>query len=346
MKRHLLFLTLVAATICLPCTLLNAQRTDTLRIAFYNTENFFDTRHDSLKDDSEFLPESIRHWDNYRYWRKQRKVSKTIMAIGEGKIPALVGLCEVENDSVLTDLTQRSPLQTLNYRYVMTNSPDKRGIDVALIYQRDQFKLLRTRSLPVLIDHPTRDILLVSGQLISGDTLDVFVVHLPSRVGGEEESEPSRLTAARVIRMASDSIMDIRKNAHIVIMGDFNDYPHNRSIEEILGAYAPDKKVEPRKLYHLLVNKVDEGEGSYGSYKYNGKWDLLDHLIVSGTLLNTSAPVYTSEKLAKVAQFPFLMEDDERYGGKKPLRTFGGMKYLDGYSDHLPVYFDIIVKTE
>ena len=174
------------------------------RVVSWNIENQFDTHHDSLKNDHEFLPDAMRHWNYSRYKKKLVDVARVITAIGEWSPPALVGLCEVENDTVLRDLTRRSPLKELSYRYVMTNSPDLRGIDVALLYQRDLFKLLSSRSIsipPLKQYRPTRDLLHVSGLLLTGDTLDVFVCHLPSRSGGAKESEPYRLYAAHILRM-------------------------------------------------------------------------------------------------------------------------------------------------
>ena len=162
----------------------SAEERIPFRVMSWNVENLFDTHHDTLKNDNEFLPDAIRHWNYTKYKKKLADMARVITAVGEWNPPALVGLCEVENDSVLRDLTQRSPLKELGYRYVMTSSPDLRGIDVALLYQRDLFKLLSFRSIPIpSFKHhrPTRDLLHVSGLLLTGDTLDVIVCHLPSR---------------------------------------------------------------------------------------------------------------------------------------------------------------------
>lgn len=212
------------------------------RVVSWNIENLFDTHPDSLKNDREFLPDALRRWNYSKYKKKLADVARVITAIGEWNPPALVGLCEVENDTVLRDLTRRSPLKELNYRYVMTDSPDLRGIDVALLYQRDLFKLLSSRSIsvPPLGHHrPTRDLLHVSGLLLTGDTLDIFVCHLPSRSGGAKESEPYRLHVARQLRVETDRILHSRFHPQVIIMGDFNDYPTNRSIRKILEAEAP-----------------------------------------------------------------------------------------------------------
>ncbi len=311
------------------------------RIVSWNIENLFDTHHDSLKNDREFLPDAMRHWNYSRYKKKLADIARVITAVGEWNPPALVGLCEVENDTVLRDLTRRSPLKELGYRYVMTSSPDLRGIDVALLYQRDLFKLLSSRSIsiPPFNQHrPTRDLLHVSGLLLTGDTLDVFVCHLPSRSGGAKESEPYRLHAAQILRTEADSILYKRLHPQVIIMGDFNDYPTNKSIQEVLEAEVPSPTLSPLKLYHLLARKAKSKD--FGSYKYRGEWGLLDHLIVSGALLNQSGKFFTSEEKANVCLLPFLLIEDKKYGGREPFRTYKGMKYQGGISDHLPIYTD------
>ncbi len=319
---------------------------ETFRVMSWNVENLFDVRHDSLKNDQEFLPESIRRWHYGRYKKKLADISRVITAVGEWRPPALVALCEVENDRVLRDLTRYSPLREHGYRYVMTDSPDERGIDVALLYQRDRFRLLSHRSIRIEKQgqfRPTRDILHVSGLLITGDTLDVLVCHLPSRSGGAKASEPYRLLVAEKIRHEADSLMQARRRPQLILTGDFNDYPQNRSIRHVLGASAPPASPAPRNLYHLLARKAQNKE--YGTYKYQGEWGLLDHLIVSGSLLNASAPFYTNEGEADMARLPFLLTKDEKYGGDQPFRTYYGMKYQGGYSDHLPVYVDFILSA-
>lgn len=311
------------------------------RIVSWNIENLFDTHHDSLKNDREFLPDAMRHWNYSRYKKKLADIARVITAVGEWNPPVLVGLCEVENDTVLRDLTRRSPLKELDYRYVMTSSPDLRGIDVALLYQRDLFKLLSSRSIsiPPFNQHrPTRDLLHVSGLLLTGDTLDVFVCHLPSRSGGAKESEPYRLHAAQILRTEADSILYKRLHPQVIIMGDFNDYPTNKSIQKVLEAEAPSPTLSPLKLYHLLARKAKSKD--FGSYKYRGEWGLLDHLIVSGALLNQSGKFFTSEEKANVCLLPFLLIEDKKYGGREPFRTYKGMKYQGGISDHLPIYTD------
>ncbi len=314
---------------------------DVFRAMFYNVENLFDCHNDSLKNDEEFLPDAPRVWTRSRYYNKLAKIAKVIAAAGKGQMPDLVGLCEVENDTCLTDLTEHSPLRAAGYRYVMTDSPDERGIDVALLYQRGSFKLLGKHSISIprtqIKMRTTRDILHVSGQVLSGDTLDVFVCHLPSRSEGEERTEPRRLFAAQVLRKAADSVMNVCQHPNVLIMGDFNDYPTNRSIAKVLGAVAPKDDVLPRKLYNLMADRKE------GTYRYRGEWGVFDHLIVSGHLLQGQEAMRTSYNQAHILRLPFLLEEDDRYGGDTPVRTYFGVKYHGGFSDHLPVCVDFLI---
>ncbi len=310
------------------------------RVMFYNVENLFDCRHDSLKSDYEFLPASVRGWHLGRYKKKINHIGKVIAAVGEWNPPALIGLCEVENEKVMDDLVKYSPLKEYEYRYVMTDSPDERGIDVALLWQRGSFKLLSYHSIRLSFKEkdrrPTRDILHVTGLVSSGDSLDVFVCHMPSRYGGEKESEPARLYAVSILKSTVDSICFVRTNPNILIMGDFNDYPENASIANILGAKSPVNPIDPDLLYNLMADKGDK----LGTYNYQGEWGILDQLIVLGSLLMSGNKIHTSNEKAHICDFPFLLEDDSKYGGRKPFRTYYGMKYIGGFSDHLPVMVD------
>ena len=237
--------------ISLSSLFLSAQNQPPFRVVFWNTENFFDTRHDSLKNDMEFLPHSMRHWNHRRYKKKLDNIARTLTAIGEWNFPALIGLCEVENDTVMRDLTLYSPLKEAGYRYVMTHCSDLRGIDVALLYQRDRFKLLSYSALSVgnFKGHrPTRDILHVSGLLLTGDTLDIMVAHLPSRSGGVRQSEPYRLYAAQKLKDAADSLINVRPSAKLIIMGDFNDYPTDKSVVQVLQALSPEVSTHHDRL--------------------------------------------------------------------------------------------------
>ena len=349
MKKQIAFLILVL----IACSCL-AQGDYRFRVVSYNVENLFDYQHDSLKNDYEFLPDATRHWDKQKYQKKLDDLGRVIIATGEWTPPALVGLCEVENEHCLTDLTENSVLKEAGYRYAMTESPDQRGIDVALLYQREVFKpvSIRTYRVPPLSKtrNATRDVLHVTGELPNHSLLDVFVCHLPSRSGGEKESEPYRILAAGVVKQAVDSLMQVRKKAQVIIMGDFNDYHTNRSVTEVIGAkHVTTLKADKQALYHLLAEKESTLK-DYGSYRYRGEWNSLDHLIVNGRLLRQKGKfhIMPSEDAflvkADVFQADFLLVDDERYGGKLPFRTYSGMNYQGGYSDHLPIFADFVLK--
>ena len=320
-----------------------------LRVMTYNVENLFDVRHDTLCDDYEFLPEGLRRWTYRKYRKKLDDVARVIVAVGKWEPPVLVALCEVENDSVLRDLTRYSLLREAGYRYVMTCSNDRRGIDVALLYRRDLFRLLTWQSHPVPAPRkdlpPTRDLLHVSGRLLSGDTLDVFVAHFPSRSQGRRESEPYRLAAARCLKTLADSLCVLRQRPQLLIMGDFNDYPEDASLRRVLQAEAvpmDSTSLHPHRLYHLLAHRC-AAERDFGSYKYQGRWGLLDHILVSGSLLLPDAPLRTDASRADVFRSSFLLVEDEKYGGRRPCRTYYGMKYRGGYSDHLPVWAEFLL---
>ena len=313
------------------CLAFPASAQESFRVLFWNVENLFDCKDNPQKNDNEYLPEATRHWTYFRYRDKLRNLAKGIIASGNDYVPDLVGLCEVENDSCLYDLTRRSPLKEADYRYVMTDSPDMRGIDVALLYQRGSFKLVQHQSIRIpseQIGHaPTRDILHVTGKLISGDSLDVFVCHMPSRSGGQAMSEPYRIFTAERLKQVVDSVMHVRRNPNIIVMGDFNDYPTDRSMKEVLGADG--------KLRNLMKGKKE------GTYRYRGEWGILDHFLVSENLLGKKGSIRTSRKKAQILRHEFLLEEDENYGGDKPFRTYNGMRYQGGFSDHLPIALDL-----
>jgi len=311
------------------------------RIVCYNVENFFDTKDDSTTNDSEYLPGGIRGWNYERYQTKQAHIAKVIASIGGWDNPPLVGLCEVESERCLRDLTRYSGLKNMGYRYLHHESPDPRGVDVALLYQPSMFKPLSDQVIRIAFaDRPdlkTRDILYVRGLVPSGDTLQVFVCHFPSRLAGELESEDKRLDVARTLRLKLDSVFTANTLPNIVIMGDFNDYPTNRSIAEVLGALPPTGTIVGGNLYNLTYPLHVGGKGSH---KHDGEWGALDQIIVSGNLLNTAGRFYTVPGDVHFFDAAFLLENDDAHLGKQPFRTYVGMKYHGGYSDHLPVYAD------
>ena len=287
-----------------------------------NCENLFDCRDDSLKQDEEFLPEATRHWTRKRYWRKLNNIAQELLSCCEEGIPDLIALCEVENDSVMVDLSRRSLLRNAGYHYLMTQSPDLRGVDVALLYSPFSFAPITHHSIrvtPVEGMRPTRDILYVCGRLITDDTLHVFVVHAPSRYGGERYSRPFRLSVADVLGQAVDSITALTPDARIIVAGDFNDYADSPAL---------------KRLYqHGLANATSHARGAAGvkgTYRYKGEWQHIDHILLSPamTQLTERADIHAPE---------FVLEDEPLYGGQRPRRTYQGYTYRGGYSDHLPL---------
>ena len=313
---------------------------DTLRVMWYNVENLFDCYDEEGKNDEEFLSDGENKWTPYRYYQKLRAIAQVVAAVGDQQLPDIIGLCEVESDSVLTDLTRRrSPLRTAGYQYIVTHSPDERGVNVALLYLPGRFRPLSQQSIVVHNDRPTRDILYVKGLVSPTDTLDLFLCHLPSRRGGARQSQPFRLQAAQVLRQAIDSVRDVRPQARILVMGDFNDALVHTRVGDVLGVVASPSASSDlaHGLVSLTANKLP------GTYAYQGKWEVIDHFLVSPSLLQSSGhQFYTSPELTRVAALPFLLTRDEKYGIDIPLRTYIGPRYLGGFSDHLPLVVDFV----
>jgi endonuclease/exonuclease/phosphatase family metal-dependent hydrolase len=290
-----------------------------LSVVELNCENIFDCRHDSLKQDHEWLPNDVRYWTPDRYWRKVNSIGQEIISCTEDFLPDLVALVEVENDSVLRDLTRRSLLRNAGYEYLMTESPDVRGIDVALLFQPFSFR-------PVCYDYldvtplegmrPTRDILYVQGETVNRDTLHVFVVHAPSRFGGEKATRPNRRI---VMERLIGAIRLLPSDAKVVVAGDFNDYADSPSLQFL----------EQNALHNVSRHAVGT-HGAKGTYRYEGRWESIDHVLVSTALRHAVDTVYIHDA-------PFLLEEDKKYGGVKPFRTYNGYRYQRGFSDHLPL---------
>ncbi|MDE6002892.1 MAG: endonuclease/exonuclease/phosphatase family protein [Prevotella sp.] len=291
-----------------------------LTLVELNCENLFDCRHDTLKQDTEWLPASVRKWTPARYWRKLNYIGQEILSCQESVLPDLVALVEVENDSCLYDLTRRSLLRNAGYEYLMTESPDVRGIDVALLYQPFSFRPICYDCLdiqPLAGMRPTRDILYVQGEIISGDTLHIFVVHAPSRYGGEKATRPNRRLVARRLM---DAVSQLPADAKVIVAGDFNDYADSPALQELEASGLRNATRETKGLH---------GKAK-GTYRYEGRWQTIDHVLLSPILCDFVAQTYINDP-------PFLLEEDKKYGGFKPFRTFNGLRYQRGFSDHLPL---------
>ena len=301
------------------------QAQGTFRVVTWNVENLFDCRHDSLRDDYEFMPDSPRQWTWGRYWRKIEDISRVVMGIGGTTAPMLVGLCEVENDSVMTTLCRRGPLRTIGYRYVMSDSPDRRGIDVALMYQPTLFRLMGydTRRIPSQAHglRPTRDLLHVWGQTVGGDTLHIVVCHLPSRAGGHKDSKRNRRLAVGELMQLTDSLLRRQPACQLLVMGDFNATLRDKALTPLLKG-TPLVPLTPAK------RRV-----SSGTYRFQGEWSWIDHMLVSPAL---------AQKVAGGIQLyaASWMRRPSSDGTWYPSRTYLGTKYRGGVSDHVPAYID------
>ncbi len=289
-----------------------------LRIMQWNVENLLDCHHDTLKNDYDFVLGGAYGWTWGRYWKKMSDLSRVILAIGNEAPPDLMALCEVENDTTMRDLTQRSMLREFDYSYVMTESPDERGIDVALAYRPARFKLLDWHGVRVPSVEkglpPTRDLLWAKGLMPGGDTLHVVVCHLPSRRRGKTGDRNRRL-AVETLAVLADSIGTER---HLVVLGDFNAPPRDK-IFQLLPALTD---LAPRQRYP-----------QEGTYRYKGLWSWIDHVLVSPSLTDRAGTLqlYTA---------PWL-QDRDSHGGWHPRRTYLGPFYHGGVSDHVPIWLDL-----
>lgn len=296
---------------------------DSTMIAFYNVENLFDTIDDPNKNDEEYLPNSDFNWNTEKYENKLQNLSRVIASLNNGSGPTILGVCEIENKNVLLDLTQSPLIKSKNYGVVHYESADERGIDVGLLYQKDLAKVLNSGTLRpdlTMWKDKTRDVLYVQLQLNNGEKLWVLVCHLPSRREGQLESDPKRVAVAQLISNFRDSLLKVNPNEKIFIVGDFNDKPDNNSMKIITGTEG----------HNAMQSLQLEGKGSA---MFKGEWDMLDQIVYyEGTgkckVLPSTVNIFEPSWLKQ--------HGNPKYEGT-PLRTFGGKKYLNGYSDHLPV---------
>lgn len=332
---------LLVCTFVLP---MHGQDLRRFRVMEYNVENMFDTLRNDGRDDAEFLPQAEREWNSDRYWRKIGMIKRVVAAVGGLVPPDLVALCEVENDSVVCDLIRKTGLRRWNYKYVISRSPDRRGINSVLLYQPHSFKLLSKAAVRIPYDpnkeRPTRDILHVTGCLLTGDTLDVLLCHLPSRAGGQKATEVYRERVCRLLKSRADSLVRVRERPAILMLGDFNDEYTDSSIRCCLQAEmpSPSAPLERERLYVLSAGK-DAGQGITGTYKYRGNWNQLDQVIVNGRLLLPEAGFSTAWDKCWIAAYPFLLKQ-EADGSVRPWSTYRGTYYSGGFSDHLPLVVD------
>lgn len=301
-------------------------------VMFYNVENLFDTVDDTTRNDEEFLPGGDRRWTEGRYQKKISAISRAIVAAGEWELPALIGLCEVENVEVVMDLAFGDLLSAGQYGVVHRDSPDLRGIDVALMYRKDHFRIAEVRSwVPIRPDNDpflSRN-LLYAKAVIDCDTLHVIVCHFPSRRGGVLATQGAREEMAQLLRVKTDSILAVEADAAIIVMGDFNASPDDEIMKKLTCG-------------GLLANVSDRlASGEKGTYRYQGKWEVIDQLVISSIMAVRRGPFHADPESVRVPDAPFLLADDPAYPGKKPFATYAGYRWAGGYSDHLPVVITI-----
>ncbi|WP_456422200.1 endonuclease/exonuclease/phosphatase family protein [Lutibacter sp.] len=301
-------------------------------IAFYNLENLFDTKNDPTTLDDDFTPKGRKNWNYKRYRNKIRKLGNVIAQLGTDRSfysPAIVGVVEVENQKVLEDLVTSKSLKKHKYGIVHYDSPDERGIDVALLYKKELFKLLHSETFPLYLEDEqgnrdyTRDILLVKGSL-NGELIYVLVNHWPSRRSGEDLTEEKRIKAAELATHITATIISENKNAKIIIMGDFNDDPSNTSVKNYL---------VNNTFYNPMERLINIGNGTLN---YKKTWHLFDQIIFSKNFFNNEKEKH-SFKYAEVFDRYFLKEWNGKFKGN-PFRTYIGKWYQGGFSDHFPVY--------
>jgi predicted extracellular nuclease len=318
-----------------------AQTKNQITVAFYNCENFFDTKDDPNKKDDEYLPESPMKWDETRFMNKLTKIAQVLdsTVAGDG-LPALVGLVEVENKEVLEELVSKSQFKTKSYGVLCTDSPDERSIDCGLLYDKSVFTLIDFKELnatnSALGDYKTRNILFATLKATNGDVIYVFVNHWPSRREGEKESEPRRIYAAEQIRAKITELQKKDPKAKAIVMGDFNDHPDNNSILNTLK--ASDKPKDKTDLYNAYQT-LDASK--QGTHYYDKEWRVLDQIMVSQGFIGAKKGYKFDPKNAHILKRDFVLFKNNKTGEEKPNRTYSGEKYFNGYSDHLSIYITL-----
>ena len=342
-KAGLLFL---LQALCL-CIVVHAQtKYKVVNVAFYNLENLFDTLHTAGKNDYEFLPGGQKKYTGAVYLDKLRNLSSVLRDIGTDLSPdgpAIIGVSEVENKSVLEDLVKQEAIRSRQYQIVHYESPDARGIDVGLLYNPKYFIVETSRPVKVTLppeadgtSHATRDVLLVKGKL-DGETYYILVNHWPSRLGGAA-SAPSRLAAANVCRAAIDSIYALEPNANIMAMGDLNDNPDNVSVTRGLKAVGKADKLKEGDLFNPWAEFYNKG---IGTLAYQDAWALFDQIVISQQVLSKTPANHFRFYKASIFKREDMIQTSGRYKGY-PKRTYNFDNYMSGFSDHFPTYISLI----
>lgn len=342
MNRHLLIPLLLLA---LSPSAFAQQEYKVGAVGFYNFENLFDTLDTEDVRDTEFTPDGSKVWNTERYQEKLTHLAQVVAELGADITPdglAVLGVSEVENRSVLEDFVKHPLIKDRNYQIVHQESPDERGIDVALLYNPKYFKLKGHKNMHVELYRSngerdyTRDVLLVSGEF-DGELMHFMVNHWPSRSGGEAASQHKRNKAAMVCKAAADSIFAEDPKAKVIIMGDLNDDPISPSVKEVIGAKFNRRRVRKGEFYNPMYELYRKG---IGTLAYRDAWSLFDQLLLSDGLLDERQDGYQFFKV-RIHNPKYLLQKHGRFKGY-PFRTFGGNEYLGGYSDHFPVYVFLV----
>ena len=332
-----------------------SAQNDPIRVAFWNMENFFDPFVDSTKSYNAFTEDGMQHWTKTRFYRKRNNMYKAILALSENRPLGILGMCEVENEYVLSALFEQTPLKKHNYRWVHYEGPDNRGIDPAIVYSLDHFQLVESATFPYFNPddkaYHSRDILyakfiskvsLSTDSTTCADTIHVFVNHWPSRYSGELETVGSRACVASILRAKVDSICASAPGGYqpkVIIMGDLNDCPTDPSVYDVLRARHP-SEMEEGCLVNLFGKS--DGLGFEGTLKHQADWQIFDQIIVTPAVMDDREGLHYQEGSARIFHADFMLEDDEVYHGKKLFRTYIGPRYFGGFSDHLPVFIDLV----
>jgi predicted extracellular nuclease len=303
-----------------------------IRIMFYNVENFFDIYNDTLTDDDDFLPQGVMRWNYKRYSNKLNSLYKTIIAAGEWEPPSIIGFCEIENKRILEDLIFNTYLTKFKYGIIHEESPDRRGIDVCLIYRKEKVCLITYKYwIPSIIKSAvfnSRSVL-YSKFFTGKDTIHLIFNHWPSRRGGVLEGESARSDIASMVRAKIDSLLDSRADAKIIIAGDFNCTPRDEIIKSMINSSDSAR---------ILINLSEELENKgSGTYVYTGTWEMIDQLMVTKNILTYAK----GNNMLTIFKPDFLIKKDPKYPGYRPFSTYFGYKYQGGFSDHLPILLDL-----
>ncbi|MFC2137034.1 hypothetical protein ACFLTE_02560 [Bacteroidota bacterium] len=317
---------------------------DKVIIAFYNVEKLYDILDDIDNDnDDDYLPEGDKKWTEKRYLKKIDQLAKVISSIDEKNMPVIMGLSEIENKKVLDNIINNEKISSQKYKYIHEESQDEDGLDVALLYKTDQFRYINHKSIEINssdIKVNSRDILYIKGIILPDDTVHVYVNHWKSRKG--KDTKEIRESAAKNLKDEIENILAADKKAKIIVMGDFNDEPTDKSMYNILDANNKRKNTGKEELYNLFYDKHNVNDE--GTYIRKDKWYMFDHIIVSQELVNEKKGLTTDFNGGKIFKPNWLLIDNPKADELIPSKTYGGDTYLGGISDHLPVYVIFQIK--